>query len=129
MTSTSVSFWVLVLLLGIGCQSFAVERAYQTGILVSALQKTHTRVLYYIVNTPVEQEDPYFEVSVRVNDVTYVGEYTPQHRSETLPDNWKPDEPVRVRLEKHYMFMQRPNGSEMKFVIDSQTPKHPTNTR
>lgn len=129
MTKSSVSVWVSVVLLGVSCQSFAVGKSYQAGILVGTRQKSHTRVLYFIVNTPVEQEDPYFEVSVKVNEVTYVGEYTPRHSLETLPDNWKPEEPVEVRLENHYMFLKRPNGSEMKLVIGSQTPKHPTNSR
>jgi len=129
MTQSSASFWVAVVLLGVSCQSFAVEKSYQTGILVEARQKSHTRVLYYIVNSPVEQEDPYFEVSVRVNEVTYVGEYTPRHSLETLPDDWKPEAPVEVRLEKHFMFLKRPNGSEMKLVIDSRTPKRPVNSR
>ncbi len=129
MTKSSASFWVAVVLLGVSCQSFAVEKSYQTGILVEARQKSHTRVLYYIVNSPVEQEDPYFEVSVRVNEVTYVGEYTPRHPLETLPDTWIPAAPVEVRLEKHFMFLKRPNGSEMKLVIDRQTPKRPVNSR
>jgi len=129
MTKASVSFWASAVLLGVSCQSFGVDKVYQAGTLVEAQQRSHTRVLYYIVNTPVEQEDPYFEVSVKVNEVTYVGEYTPRHSLETLPDDWKPEAPVKVRLENHYMFVKRPNGSEMKLVIDRQTPKHPANSR
>jgi len=129
MTKIGVSFWVSVVLLGVSGRSFSVEKTYLTGILVEAQQKAHTRVLYYIVNTPVEQEDPYFEVSVKVNDVTYVGEYTPQRTFESLPDDWKPEEPVQVRLEKRYMFVKRPNGSEMKLLIDDRTPKHPAKSR
>jgi hypothetical protein len=129
MTKIGVAFWVSVVLLGVSSRSFSVEKIYQTGILVEARQKTHTRVLYYLVNTPVEQEDPYFEVSVKVNDVTYVGEYTPRRAFETLPDDWQPEESVQVRLEKHYMFVKRPNGSEMKLLLDSQTAKHPAKSR
>jgi hypothetical protein len=96
----------------------AVEKQYQTGRIVDIQQKTNTRILYYLVNTPVTKDEPYFEVSVQVKDTIYVGDYTPRHAAETLPEEWNvPQAEVRLRLEKHYMFLMRPAGTEMQFVI------------
>jgi hypothetical protein len=97
---------------------FAAEKQYQTGKIVDVQQKTNTRVLYYQVNTPITKDEPYFEVSVQVKDTIYVGEYTPRHSADTLPEEWNlPQAEVRLRLEKHSMFLTRPAGTELQFVI------------
>jgi hypothetical protein len=97
---------------------YAAEKLYQTGKIVDLQQKTNTRILYYQVNTPITKDEPYFEVSVQIKDTVYVGDYTPRHAAEALPDEWSvPQAEVRLRLEKHYMFLTRPSGSELQFVI------------
>ena len=97
---------------------YAVEKLYQTGKIGDIQQKTNTRVLYYQVNTPITKDEPYFEVSVQVKDTIYVGDYTPRHSADTLPEEWNvPQAEVRLRLEKHYMFLTRPAGTELQFVI------------
>jgi hypothetical protein len=105
---------------------YAAEKLYMTGKILDVQQKTNTRVLYYLVNTPVTQDDPYFEVSVQVKDTIYVGNYSPRHARDTLPDEWNvPQTEVRLRLEKHYMFLTRPSGSELQFVITKRIAAAP----
>jgi hypothetical protein len=104
----------------------AAEKLYMTGKIVDVQQKTNTRILYYQVNTPVTQDEPYFEVSVQVKDTIYVGDYSPRHAGYTLPDEWNvPQTEVRLRLEKHYMFLTRPAGSELQFVITKRIAAAP----
>ena len=94
------------------------EKLYQTGQIVDLQQKTTTRVLYYQVDTPITKDEPYYEVSVQVRDTIYVGDYTPRHSADTLPEEWNvPQAEVRLRLEKHYMFLTRPTGTELQFMI------------
>jgi hypothetical protein len=110
----------LVLLLAVIAvpASYAAEKLYQTGKIVDIQQKTNTRILYYQVNTPITKDEPYYEVSVQVNDTIYVGNYTPRHSADTLPEEWNvPQAEVRLRLEKHSMFLTRPVGAELQFVI------------
>jgi hypothetical protein len=96
----------------------AAEKPVLTGKILDVQQKTTTRVLYYQVDTPITKDEPYYEVSVQVKDTIYVGDYTPRHASATLPDEWNvPQTEVRVRLDKHYMFLTRPAGTEVQFVI------------
>ncbi len=112
--------WCFVLLLAaVATPGFgAVEKQYQMGKIVDIQQKTNTRVLYYQVNTPITKDEPYFEVSVQVKDTIYVGDYTPRHSADTLPEEWNlPQAEVRLRLEKHSMFLTRPTGTELQFVI------------
>ena len=96
----------------------AVEKQYQMGKIVDIQQKTNTRVLYYQVNTPITKDEPYFELSVQVKDTIYVGDYTPRHAADTLPEEWNlPNAEIRLRLEKRSMFLTRPAGTELQFVI------------
>jgi hypothetical protein len=99
----------------------AAENPYVTGKIVDIQQKVHTRTLYYVVNTPITRDDPYFEVSIQVKDKIYTGEYTPRHSADTLPEIWKDNADIKVRLEKHTMFLTRPNGNEMEFIITRHT--------
>jgi hypothetical protein len=97
---------------------YAAEKLYQTGKIVDIQQKKTTRVLYYQVDTPVTKDEPYYEVSVQVKDTIYIGDYSPRHSADTLPEEWNvPQAEVRLRLEKHYMFLLRPAGAELQFVI------------
>jgi hypothetical protein len=105
---------------------YAAEKLYVTGKIIDVQQKTNTRVVYYQVNTPITKDEPYFEVSVQVKDTIYVGDYNPRHAADTLPDEWNvPQTEVRLRLEKHYMFLTRPAGSELQFVITKRTAVAP----
>jgi hypothetical protein len=119
-------YCVLILACALVPHLRAAEKLYQTGKIVDLQQKTTTRILYYQVNTPVTKDDPYYEVSVQVKDTIYVGDYTPRHATETLPDEWNvPGTEVRLRLEKHYMFLTRPAGSELQFVITKRIAAAP----
>jgi hypothetical protein len=123
----TMKFCFPLLLGAIAIPSFyAAENLYQTGKILDIQRKTTTRILYYQVDTPITKDEPYFEVSVRVKDTIYVGDYSPRHASETLPDEWNVAQTeVRLRLEKHYMFLTRPAGTELKFVITKRIPVSP----
>ncbi|HXR17112.1 MAG TPA: hypothetical protein VN777_13025 [Terriglobales bacterium] len=96
----------------------AAEKPYLTGKIVDVQQKKTTHILYYQVDTPITKDEPYFEVSVQVKDTIYIGDYSPRHAADTLPEEWNvPQAEVRLRLEKHYMYLMRPSGTELQFVI------------
>jgi hypothetical protein len=95
----------------------AVEKRYQTGKIVKVEQKARTRVLYYLVNTPVTQDYPYYEVSIRFGDQICVGEYTPRHAVDTPPQEWEAGSEVQVRLEKHHMFVKGRGVADWDLVI------------
>jgi hypothetical protein len=60
---------------------FAAEKQFLTGRIITVEKKFHERVLYYLVNTPVTQDDPYYEVSLQLGDSVFLTEYN----SGTLP--------------------------------------------
>ncbi|MBZ5655980.1 MAG: hypothetical protein LAO56_11980 [Acidobacteriia bacterium] len=63
-----------LLLVGLSASSFAVESGPLTLTIVRAEQRTRDRVVLYLVNTPIYQEDSYFEVAVRADGLLVVGE-------------------------------------------------------
>jgi len=104
--------WFLVL-----PAAFAVENPFQSGKIVDIEQKVNTKVLYYLVNTPVTKDEPYFDVSVLVGDTTYIGEYTPRHANDTLPEDLKINSAVQIRVEKRRMYLKGPANEEVALVL------------
>ena len=112
---------VALLLLGLGAGSYAVESGYQTLTIVRSEEKVHDRVVAWVVDTPIYRQDPYFEVLVQAGEAMLQGEYEPRNAWETLPVFWKPGTKVQGRIEKRSLFLQRPNGTEIRFVIVKRT--------
>jgi len=100
----------------------AVEKQYETGKIIRVEKKAHTRVLYYLVNTPITQDDPYYEVSIRFGDQVCIGEYTPRHAADTPPQTWEPGSEVLARVEKHHMYVKGSGGAEWDLMIVKRLP-------
>ncbi len=114
----SVHF-LLILALGVllAPRGFGVEKSFGTGKLIAAEHKSRDKVDMYLVNTPVTTAVPYFEIRLHLGATDYVAEYTPRHSEEELPVDWKPGSDVEVRIDKHHLFLRRPDGSEMNWII------------
>ncbi len=120
MRSRWVGFlFVLILALPLG--ALAAEKVYESGKVVDVQQKTNTRVLYYISNTPVTKDEPYYEVSVQTKAVLYLGKYTPRNADETLPVDWQPGAAVDVRADNHHLFIRKYSGVDVEFAIVKRT--------
>ena len=96
---------------------WAVEGPFETGKILDIERKTHSRVPYYLVNTPITEDNPYYEVTVQVKDKVYVGQYTPVHDKQALPADWQIDGTIQARLEKHYVFLKQAGEPEVQLVI------------
>lgn len=108
---------VLLCVLVLGVFGFAVESGELPMTIVRAEQKTRDRVVAWVVDTPIYQEDPYFEVVVRVGDKLLQAERDPENAFEMLPVFWKRGTRVMGRIRGHSLYLKRPNGTEMRFVI------------
>jgi hypothetical protein len=97
--------------------SYAVESGEMPMTIVHADEKLRDRVVAWINDTPIYQQDPYFAVAVRAGDKILEGECDPQSAWETLPVFWKPGVEVQGRVKGHSLFLKRPNGVEIRFVI------------
>jgi hypothetical protein len=122
-----------VVFLGLALHLLAVEPQYQDAVLVRVEQKVNTRVLYYIVNTPITKDEPYYEVSLRLKDTLYVARYTPRHADDTLPEGWKAGSTVQARVDGRHLLIKSSGGADWKFLITNhkavkateENPPHP----
>ena len=114
---------VLLAFLVSECSVQAAEKPYETGRIIDVEKKSHERILYYLVNTPVTQDDPYYQLSLQLNNSVYVAEYTPRHAADSLPDDWRSGTEVQMKLsDKRHMWMKTPGGSELQLVIVKRMP-------
>lgn len=100
---------------------YAAKQLFQAASIVRIEQKTNTRVLYYVVNTPITKDEPYYEISVQLKDVVYLGRYIPRHANDTLPDEWTPGAAVEARVDGRYIYLKRPSGTDLQLAIIKQT--------
>ena len=96
--------------------SGAAEHAYSTATIVDVQHKTRQKTDLYLVNTPVMSEVPYVEMRLHLENTEYTVEYT-SHHGEQLPSAWIPAAEVPVRIEKHLLFAQRQDGTEVRSII------------
>jgi hypothetical protein len=102
--------------------AYAAEHQYSTAKIVDVQRKTREKVNMYLVNTPVSTEVPYFELTLRLNQTDYTAEFTPRHDNEELPAEWTAGADVSMRLEKHYLYLKRSDGTELRWTITKHKP-------
>jgi hypothetical protein len=110
-----------LLLLSALSPALGIQKDYATGRIVDVQERIRDRVLLYQVNTPIMTEDPYLTVSVAVNGTVYEAEFLPRDLRHPFPGFWKADDEVWLRLDKHFLYLKRPDGTEAKFLITSTT--------
>jgi hypothetical protein len=102
---------------------YAAEKQFQTGRIVSVEKKFHERVLYYLVNTPVTQDDPYYEVSLQLGNIILETEYTPRHAADELPEGWTENAEVQMKItDKHHVSVKQGDGIELQLIIVKRVP-------
>ena len=116
-------FWIFILLATTPAV-FGAQKSYSTGKFVEVQQKTRDKVDMYLVNTPVTSPVPYFEISLELGATDYIAEYSPRHSAEELPEAWRAGESVEARVDKRHLFLKRPDGTEMQWLITKRTPVH-----
>jgi len=109
---------LLVLLPGL----YAVEKPYQTGKILDVQQKARTRILHYLVDSPIARDEPYYELSIQLRDTVYVVEYTPRHSADTLPEDGRSGSAVQIKADKRHLFVKRPGEMEADLVIVKHMP-------
>jgi hypothetical protein len=113
---------LLVLLLFFS-RLYAAEKQYQPGRIVSVEKKFHERVLYYLVNTPITQDDPYYEVTLRLGNLVLLSEFTPRHAADDLPDGWTDNAQVQIKVtDKHHVWVKRDGGMELQLLLVKSLP-------
>jgi hypothetical protein len=105
---------------------YAAEKQYEPGRIVTVEKKFHERVLYYLVNTPITQDDPYYEITLQVDNTVLLTEFTPRHAADDLPDGWKDNAEVQMKVtDKHHVWVKQDGGMELQLLIVKRMPASP----
>ncbi len=93
------------------------------GRIVTVEKKFHERVLYYLVNTPITQDDPYYEVTLQLGNLALLTEFTPRHAADDLPDGWTDNAKVQIKVtDKHHVWVKREGGMELQLLLVKRLP-------
>ena len=132
--------WTPILILAIGTALPGVANAAekvktsQPGVMLAVEKKSRSRTQYYIVNTPVGVEEPYFEAEIDSAGFVYTVEYEPKTAQEEIPDGCLAGQAVKVRVDRRLLLVQcLDSTTEMRWQIqkkkhsapDSEAPKRP----
>ncbi|HST09996.1 MAG TPA: hypothetical protein VLL05_06450 [Terriglobales bacterium] len=120
MLSRVLTVWVFVL--AALSAAYSAKQEYVTGKILEIQQRERDKIQLYIVNTPIMTEEPYFTMAVDVNGIRYEGEFLPRSMREFFPGLWSPGDSVVLRLDKHFMYVKREDGSEARFLIVDKFP-------
>jgi len=107
--------------------ALGIQKEYATGKIVDIQERSRDRVLLYLVNTPIMTEDTYYTATVEVNGTVYEAEFLPHDLRQPFPGFWKANDDVSLRVDKHFLYLKRSDGTEAKFLITSTT--HPPAVR
>src|SRR5215472_13163707 len=118
---SAISLFLLLMVVSAG---YAAQREYVSGTILELRQQERDRVQLYIVNTAIVTPEPFYIIAIDVNGTRYEGEFLPHNPHEMLPSFWKAEEDVSLRLDKHFMYVKREDGSEVKFLILNKSPLH-----
>jgi len=113
----------LLVLLSFSSRLYAAEKQYEPGRIVTVEKKFHERVLYYLVNTPITQDDPYYEVTLQLGNLALLTEFTPRHAADDLPDVWTDNAKVQIKVtDKHHVWVKRDGGTELQLLLVKRLP-------
>lgn len=106
----------------------AVEKTptSRPGVMLAVEKKSRTHTQYYVVNTPVGVEEPYFEAEIDSAGLVYTVEYEPKRSDEVLPDGCMAGLVVKVRVDHRHLFVQcSDSDEEMRWEIQKKKPSAP----
>lgn len=98
----------------------------QPGVVLAVEKKSRSRTQYYVVNTPVGVEEPYFEAEIDSAGMVYTVEYEPKSSNGVVPDGCLAGQAVKVRVDHRHLFVQcLDSDAEMRWEIQKKRPSAP----
>src|SRR6267142_3142538 len=110
----------------LGAEAADKVTASQPGVVLALEKKSRSRTQYYVVNTPVGVEEPYFEAEIDSAGLVYTVEYEPKSSREVIPDGCLAGQAVKVRVDHRHLFVQcLDSDAEMRWEIQKKKPSAP----
>jgi len=108
------------------CLAALAAASYQTGKLLSITDSRSNReVGNSQTGSVVTVTDVEYRLSVQVGYMIYVGSYWPRTRWSYTPKDFIVNDAVQVRIDGKHMYLQRPDGKELKTEIIQRVRANP----
>src|SRR5450432_3908296 len=122
----TVLFAVALVVYAPGLRAAEKTKGAQPGAVLSVEKKSRSRTQYYVVNTPVGVEEPYFEAEIDSAGLVYTVEYEPKSSTEVIPDGCLAGQAVKVRVDHRHLFVQcLDSDAEMRWDIEKKKASAP----
>ena len=93
------------------------QDTWRVGRIVDVQKNVTTKTLYWLVNTPVTQDETEYTISVHLGNKIVIGSYSLSKMQSEPPEEWTKGRPVKLRFEDNQMFLRPPTGHELKLDV------------
>ena len=108
--------------------AFASDPVYQTGTLVGIERKVKVTPLSYVFEVVVSYyETVTYELQLQVGNQIFFTDYTPDVQPNgPVPSEWKPNQPIQFRTDKHRLFVKLSYDGEIEtFIARRENQRRP----
>lgn len=95
---------------------------WQVGRIQDVRKDVSSKVLYYVVNTPVSEDVITYNITVHLNNRLVSAFYEQDKVQEAPPPEWTESAPVWVRIEDRTIWLRSATSSEIKLTISKSKP-------
>ena len=95
---------------------------WQVGRIQDVRKDVSSKVLYYVVNTPVTEDIITYTITVHVNDKLVSAFYEQDKVQDAPPSEWTESTPVWVRIEDKTIWLKGATSSEIKLTVTKSKP-------
>jgi hypothetical protein len=112
--------WPILVWLLTSIPLFAAE-PWQYGRIGDVHKSVTTRTKAWVVNTPINEDQTTFTVSVHVMDKLLVGNYELTPEEGAPPQEWTTNYPVKVQVQGDTMYVRSPMGDVRLHIVQRKT--------
>jgi hypothetical protein len=112
----------VILACGVVALLVAATAEWQNGRIVDVQKAVNTKTLYWVVNTPITQDETTFTISVHLKNQILTGSYDLSKQYGPPPEDWTKDHAVKVQVDEDMMYLRGAGGSLYKLHIRKRKP-------
>jgi hypothetical protein len=115
-------FWPILVWLLTSIPLFAAE-PWQYGRIGDVHKSVTTKTKAWVVNTPINEDQTSYTVSVHVMDKFLVGNYELTPEESAPPQEWTTNYPVKVQIQGDTLYLRSPMGDVRLHIVQRKTSR------
>jgi PEGA domain len=112
--------WLIVVCLLMSLSALAAD-LWQYGRIGDVHKSVSTKTKAWVVNTPINEDQTSYTISVHVADKLLVGNYELTPEESAPPQEWTTNYPVKVQLQGDTMYVRSPMGDVRLHIVRRKT--------